>query len=98
VKVDIRVAEGTTGDSITADTDRCNGTEGAENVKQEALVHIGSKVANVKRRRTAYNRTFTGGSSGGGRSFRSSGFRLGSGIGGDRGRGRSHGFKLTIYL
>ena len=49
MKVDVGVTKRATGDGITADTNGGDGSDGVENLKQETLVHIWGKIADVKR-------------------------------------------------
>jgi hypothetical protein len=47
--VNISITERTTGDSVTAYTDRRNRSDGVENLKQKSFIGIGSKITNVQR-------------------------------------------------
>jgi len=48
VEVDIGVAEGAAGDGITADTDRGNGADRVEHLKEHGLVDRGIELSDVE--------------------------------------------------
>ena len=48
VEVDVGVPEGAAGDGVAADADGGDGAYGVEDLKEEALVDIGGKVADVE--------------------------------------------------
>ena len=49
VIVDVSIAEGTTGNSVTANTNRGNMTDGVEDLEQQTLVDVDGELSYVKR-------------------------------------------------
>mmetsp|Transcript_4315 Transcript_4315/g.7659 ORF Transcript_4315/g.7659 Transcript_4315/m.7659 type:complete len:655 (+) Transcript_4315:323-2287(+) len=57
--VHVGVSQGAASDGITANTDRGNGTDSVEDLKQETLVDIRGKITDVQRRRMEGSGTFS---------------------------------------
>mmetsp|Transcript_14923 Transcript_14923/g.37601 ORF Transcript_14923/g.37601 Transcript_14923/m.37601 type:complete len:216 (+) Transcript_14923:1557-2204(+) len=92
--VHISVTKRTTGDSVTAHTDRSDGSNGVENLKQETLVSIGRQITNIQRRRVEGSRSLAGRT---GRGRRSSSCLRG-GSRGSFGLGSSRHGKFFFYF